>query len=139
MMRRLIAVVTLSALVVAACSGSGESDEGTDGIVAPNPERFCEINAQLDLAPDFFVESADEAASNARTFISLYDESSDTAPVNIRSSVLTTVMAYKTVISRFDTLDYDVSQFTDEDLEPLGTDEFRMALDVVNSWLEANC
>ncbi len=144
-----VTVILMLGLLLGACGddngaavdGTEAPDEvaGPDGVVAPDPERFCEIYALLQVAPDLFVEPADEARTNARGFVELQDESFDVAPGDIRSSVETTVNAYKTVVAAFENLDYDVNRLTDVELEAISTEEFQKALDVVDSWVEANC
>ena len=127
-----MAVVLL--LVAAACG----DDDGSGS----NPERFCEINAELEQQGYPFELPPDEASEALREFQSLIDEAVRVAPDEIRSSVETVADLFTPFFDLLEAADFDVAQVNAE-LDALFDAPFPDEVDdagtAMDEWIAANC
>ncbi len=118
-----MAVVLLS--VAAACG----DDDGSGA----NPERFCEIIAQLDQQGILELEAFRENQN-------LLGEAVGVAPDEIRSSVEAVAGSYTPFFDLLEAADFDIAQIDEADLSALfdeeGADGERAVMD---EWIAANC
>ncbi len=120
-------------MMTAACG----DDAGAD------PERFCEIDAEMDQLGDPFELPPDEARDMVQTGRDLLDESIKVAPDEIRSSVEIEVESFDPFFDLFEAADFDVTQIDEAEIEAMFETVFsgenEAAFDVVEAWVDANC
>ena len=111
-------------LVAAACG----DDDGSGA----NPERFCEIDAELEQRDDL-----------DREFQNLIDEAVRVAPDEIRSSVEAVADSFTPVFDLLEAADFDVAQVDQAELDALfdaaESDEVEDAGAAMDEWIAANC
>jgi hypothetical protein len=125
-------MVVVLLLVTAAC--------GADPDSVADPERFCEINSQLEQQRDPLKLPPDEAREAAREFQNLIDESVRVAPDEIRPSVEEFVSAVTAVQDLLEAADFDAAQIDPAELDVLfkrfGEERLQVPVD---EWVVANC
>lgn len=133
-----IVAMAVVALLVAAATACGD-DDGSSA----NPERFCEINAELEQQGDPFELPPDEAREAAREFQDLIDEAVTVAPDEIRSSVEVVADSFTPVLDLLEAADFDVAQVDEAELEALFdaafSDEGDDAGAAMDEWIAASC
>lgn len=132
-MRRteLLAVVLLVVLVAAACSTTAD------------PERFCEVRAEIDQLGDFWEMSPDDARQAVGEVRNLIDEAVRVAPDEIRASVDIGADSITQFLDLFEAADFDSAQLDTEGLEAAFerafSEEGVRAEDALDEWTDANC
>jgi hypothetical protein len=128
---RIVAMTVVLLLVTAAC--------GADADSAADPERFCEINAELEQQRDPLKLAPDEAREVAREFQDLIDESVGVAPDEIRSSVEEFFGAVTAVQDLLAAADFDSAQIDPAELDALFKRFGEGLQDEMDEWVAANC
>jgi len=121
--RRVVALGVVLLLGVAACGGNDAAD----------PERFCEINTELEQLGN----SEDrEVVAESRD---LLDEALRVAPEEIRPSVEIVVDSLTVLYDALEAADFDQEQMElpDEFFDP--SSEVPAASDAMGEWIDANC
>ena len=121
--RRVVALGVVLLLGVAACGGNDAAD----------PERFCEINTELEQLGN----SEDrEVVAETRD---LLDEALRVAPEEIRPSVEIVVDSLTVLYDALEAADFDQEQMElpDEFFDP--SSEVPAASDAMGEWIDANC
>ncbi len=130
--KRTVALGMVLLVFVAAC--------GDD---AADPERFCEIDAEIDQLDDPFELPPDEAREFLRLARGLFDESVEVAPDEIRSSVEIQVDSFAPFFELFEAVDFDAAQIAEAEVEAIFETVFsgdnEAAFDAVEEWVDANC
>jgi hypothetical protein len=136
--RRIVAVGVAALFVAAAACGGDDVDD-----VAADPERFCEIETELDeldpLNPNLTPDEIRLVIPDARTLV---DEERDVAPNEIRSSVKTLVDVAVVVFDAIEAADFDRSEVGPDEFPADFFDEagaFATASETVEVWIEGNC
>ncbi len=134
---RVVAMAVVLLLAAAACG----DDDGSGA----NPERFCEINAELDQEqdPDPFELPPDEAREALREFQNLIDEAVSVAPDEIRSSVEAVADSFTPVLDFFEAANFDIANVDEAELDALFDAAFSDETDdegaAMDEWIAANC
>ncbi len=126
--RRMVGFGVALLLVVAAC--------GDD---AADPERFCEINDELEQLGDPFEVDPDEARDVVRQGRLLLDEAVKVAPDELRDSVEVAADSFGVFLDLAESANFDASQLEDADFEAAFSDEAIAAAQALEEWLDANC
>jgi len=123
--RRVVALGVVLLLGVAACGGNDAAD----------PERFCEINAELDQLGDSLGEDREVVAETRN----LLDEALRVAPEEIRPSLEIVVDSLTVFYDALEAADFDQEQMElpDEFFDP--SSEVPAASDAMGEWIDANC
>ena len=129
---RVVVLGMVLLLAVAACGGDDVAD----------PERFCEINAQLDERVDPMNLPPDEAREAMPETRNLLAEAQKVAPDEIRPSVVIVVDSLTVIYDALEAADFDFEQIApgaipDEFFEE--TSEIPAASDTLEQWTDANC
>jgi hypothetical protein len=121
-------VVLLLALAVAlsACGGNP---------AAPNPERFCEIHAELD-AIDPFAGSIQEQLATGQAIRELLDEAARVAPEGIAADSAATLEAFEAL---FEIISDGATGGIDGAVLIAADAELNRAHAPIREWTEANC
>lgn len=135
-MRRPLALLTLAALPLASLVACGDDDEGGGEAAASGPERYCELSADLEAAPDptaDLPEDADEQDAEEAVRES-FRESEDTIDALEEA-------APDEIVDDVRTLVETVREFIDGgSLEDAGTnEEVTEATGRIEAWEEENC
>ena len=129
---RIVAMTVVVLSVTAAC---GDDDDS-----AADPERFCELNAELEQQRDPLKLPPDEAREAAREFQNRIDESVRVAPDEIHSSVEEFFAAVTAVQDLLAAADFDAAQIDPAELDALfqvfGEEGLQ---DEMDEWTAANC
>lgn len=129
---RMFAMTVVLVSLTAAC--------GDDPGSAADPERFCEINAELEQQRDPLKLPPAEAREAAGEFQNLIDESVRVAPDEIRASVEEFFGAVTAVQDLLAAADFDAEQIDiaelDAHLTRFGAEGLQVAMD---EWVVANC
>ena len=129
--RRIVAIGVVLSLAVAACGGDGA-----------DPERFCEVNAELEDANDPVNLPPDEARAAMPAHRDLLEEAKSTAPDELRPSVVILVDALTLIYDALEEADFDGEQMNEDAIPDEFFDEssdFGTAADTLQTWLDANC
>ena len=123
-------------LAAAACG----DDDGSGA----NPERFCEINAELEQQDDDpFELPPDEARDALREFRNLVDEAVKVAPDEIRSSVEAVADSFTPLFDFYEAADFDISNIDEAEVDALFDAAFSDETDdegaAMDEWIAANC
>ena len=131
--RRIVVVGALLLLTLGACGGGGD---------AVDLERFCEIDAELDLL-DPFELPPDQARAAAATFKDLMDEGLKVAPDEIRAAVELRVDSANQILDLFEAADFDQTQIDDAEAEAVFevalSDEVIASEADMDQFVTANC
>ncbi len=128
-MRRL-ALFVVVVLLGAACG---------DSAAAADPERFCEISAELEQYFDVITD-VEEARERGGETIDLLDEAVRVAPDEIRSSVEIISDGIMQLLDIYEAADFDEAQIDPAELDALFEDEaVPTASDAMEDWVDANC
>ena len=133
---RVVAIAVVLLLAAAACG----DDDGSGA----NPERFCEINAELEQQDDDpFELPPDEARDALREFRNLVDEAVKVAPDEIRSSVEAVADSFTPVFDFYEATDFDISNIDEAEVDALFaaafSDETVDEGAAMDEWIAANC
>ena len=132
---RVVAMAVVLSLAAAACG----DDDGSSA----NPERFCEINAEIEQQGDPFDLPPDEASAALREFQSLIDEAVSVAPDEIRSSVEAVADSFQPFVDFFEARDFDVVDVDQSEVDALFDAAFSEEDDdpgaAMDEWIAANC
>lgn len=126
--RRMVGFGVALLLVVAAC--------GDD---AADPERFCEINDELEQLDDPFEVDPDEARDVVRQGRLLLNEAVKVAPDELRDSVEVAADSFGVFLDLAESADFDASQLDEADFEVAFSAEVIAAAQALEEWLDANC
>jgi hypothetical protein len=131
--KRMLVLGLVLLTMTAAC---GDAD-------AADPERFCEIDAEMDQLGDPFELPADETREVAQTARSLVDESVKVAPDEIRSSVEIQADSFEPFFELFEVADFDLAQIDEGEIdamfETMFSGENDAAFEAIDEWIDANC
>ena len=132
---RVVAMAVVLSLAAAACG----DDDGSSA----NPERFCEINAEIEQQGDPFDLPPDEASAALREFQSLIDEAVSVAPDEIRSSVEAVADSFQPFVDFFEARDFDVVDVDQSEVDALFDAAFSEEDDdpgaAMDEWIATNC
>ncbi len=132
---RAMRVVVMGVVVLLAVAACGDD--------AADPERFCEINAELDQIDDPFELPPDEAREIVRRGRDLLDELVEVAPAEIRPSVEIQVDSFAPFFDLFEAADFDAAQMDEAEIEAVFETAFSgesgAAFDAIEEWVDANC
>ncbi|MEE8498428.1 MAG: hypothetical protein V3S62_07830 [Acidimicrobiia bacterium] len=119
-------------LVVAACG-----DDAADA------ERFCELNAEIEQADDFFELSPDEARVAVGEARGTIDEMVKVAPEEIAPSIELLAAYFVPILDLFEAADFDSTRLDDGEIDAAFdaafTDETDAASDTLDAWVDTNC
>jgi hypothetical protein len=131
---RRVATAVVLLLAAAAC---GDDDS------AANPERFCEINAEIEQQDDPFELPPDEASATLREFQNLIDEAVNVSPDEIRSSVEAVADSFQPFLDFFEARDFDLADVDQAEVDALFEAAFSEEDDdagvAMDEWIASNC
>ncbi|MEE8497640.1 MAG: hypothetical protein V3S62_03815 [Acidimicrobiia bacterium] len=126
---RVIVVGMALLLVTAACGDDAAAD----------PDRFCEINADLNALDDPFDSSPDAARAIVREGRALLDEAVRVTPDEIRDTVDLAAESFRLFLDFAEAADFDPERVSLEDVEAAFSAESIAAGEAIDEWAEANC
>ena len=119
-------------LLAAACG----DDDGSGA----NPERFCEIDAEIEQLENPLGLPPDEAREAVREGRRLLDELVKVAPDEIRLSAESFADSFTPVIDLFVATGFDVTQVDEAELDAAFEAAFSgESADAVGEWTDSNC
>ena len=129
---RSFALAIVMLLVVAACG-----DDAADA------ERFCELNAEIEQAGDFFELPPDEARVAVGETRDTIEEMLKVAPEEVSPSIELLAAYFIPILDLFEAADFDSTQLDDGEIDAAFdaafTDETDAIVDALDAWIETNC
>ena len=130
--RRNFALGVVLLLVVAACG-----DDAADA------DRFCELNAEIEQADDFFELPPDEARVAVGEARDAIEEMVKVAPEEVGPSIELLATSFVPILDLFEAADFDSTRLDDGEIDAAFdaalTDETDAASDALDAWIETNC
>jgi ABC-type glycerol-3-phosphate transport system substrate-binding protein len=128
-MRRVVLLLAI-VLVAAACGGSSSG---------PDPDRFCELDAEITANDPFEASSPDEVRAIIGDTEGWLDEIEAVAPDEIKADTVTLNGAIRQILDLIEDADFDMASVDFAAVGSIFSAEVQDAEQAVTAWSAANC
>jgi hypothetical protein len=154
-MRKLIALLALSAALVGACGGSGDktknasatgdttttakaAETATGGGANASFSDFCGAKAGV-TAPNPAEFTSGDIKNTFEGMVANIDKAAKYAPAEIKGDVKVVGTAYKSFVSALASVNYDFSKVDPSKLQSIATPDVQAAAQRISAWVTAHC